>query len=102
MTERRRDELPARAHDVQQAADDRHVLKEVVQLVSVLRGVELPEAVRHRGGDDHEEHQQPGNTARLPAQDEERAAADFDQDGEHRHYSGAGKPSLVKYPMLPE
>jgi hypothetical protein len=43
--------------DVQECTDNREILKEVVQLVSVLRAVELPEAVRHRGGDDHKKQE---------------------------------------------
>src|SRR5205823_6798780 len=74
----------AERRDEQQPADDREVLQQVVHLVRVLRGVELPEAVRGKGGNQHEEREHPGDPAGLPPDDEENRAAELDDDSEHR------------------
>src|SRR6266550_788671 len=68
--------------DEDEAADDGHVLLEVIELVRELRGLELPEAVRHRGrhGDEHD--QQPRRPARAPAGGEHQAGAELDRDGD--------------------
>src|SRR5882762_2121772 len=81
--------------DVQQAADDRKVLQEVVHLVAELSRIgDFPEAVRRECRNDHEQREQPRRPARAPADDEQDRAADLDDDRDHRHHFQARKAEL--------
>src|SRR5437588_2836516 len=81
--------------DVEQPANDRKVLEEVVQLVAELPGIaDFPEAVRRERRDHHEQREQPRRPAGAPAGDEQDRAADLDDDREHRHHFRGRKADL--------
>src|SRR6266851_6211933 len=81
--------------DVQQTADDREVLQEVVHLVVELSRIgDFPETVRRECRHDHEQHEQPCRPASAPADDEQDRAADLDDDRDHRHYFRGRKAEL--------
>src|SRR3989441_4276208 len=81
--------------NVQQAADDRKVLQEVVHLVVELPRIgEFPEPVRRECRNDHEQREQPRRPARAPADDEQDRAADLDDERDHRHHFRGRKAEL--------
>src|SRR2546428_10000194 len=83
--------------DVQQAADERKVLQEMVQLVAVLPRVGyFPESVRGQRGNDHEQREQPRRPARTPANDQKERAANLDDDLDHRHDFRGGKAEVAE------
>src|SRR5438309_77795 len=81
--------------DVQQAADERKVLQEVVHLVVELSRIgDFPEPVRRECRNDHEQHEQPRRPASAPAGDEQKRAADLDDDRDYRHHFRGRKAEL--------
>src|SRR5437588_4897394 len=81
------DAQPAGPGGIEQekAADDRHVLHEMVHLVGVLRRIgNLPESVRDEGRYGREQREQQRGVARAESEEHAKRPEEFDASREHR------------------